>query len=330
MYKNIIHITGTDSYWVELELKRWLGAFTGKYGNINIDRYDLWDAASLKWIWDMILMSGLFAEKRLFIFRGGRDRKSKALGLETILEEKLENIPDDHFLLFHNVGDKEEWLINWLHKHADTRKIDTLWDIKAWEVRSDIDTNTLNLILRTYREAEWTRDKYDINALLGHDIAHTIEMVSLRQKSWQKIDTNEIIGLCHGYTGDSIFTLIDAIMATNIDLALEILHKITITNKIDEWLNGFISNLRNQLYIKYLKHHGSSEWEIACIVKIHPYVLKKCYSSKISYLLLRKLYENLISTSIAYKRGKWLKDSELWRVLAIELALLDLQKSKNS
>ena len=41
MKKNIIHITGNDSHGVELELKRWLGAFTSKYGNINIDRYDL-------------------------------------------------------------------------------------------------------------------------------------------------------------------------------------------------------------------------------------------------------------------------------------------------
>jgi hypothetical protein len=51
----------------------------------------------------MILMSGLFAEKRLFIFRGGRDRKSKALGIEALLEEKLSDIPEDHFLLFHTI-----------------------------------------------------------------------------------------------------------------------------------------------------------------------------------------------------------------------------------
>jgi hypothetical protein len=30
-HKNIIHITGNDSYGVELELERWLGAFRGKF-----------------------------------------------------------------------------------------------------------------------------------------------------------------------------------------------------------------------------------------------------------------------------------------------------------
>jgi hypothetical protein len=51
--------------------------------------------------------------------------------------------------------------------------------------------------------------------------------------------------------------------------------------------------------------------------------------SQISYRELKKIYTKLVTVSVAYKRGKWLKDSELWRILSIELALLDLQKSKN-
>ncbi len=47
MHKNIIHITGNDSYGVELELQRWLGVFDDKFGDINIERYDLSDTSSL-------------------------------------------------------------------------------------------------------------------------------------------------------------------------------------------------------------------------------------------------------------------------------------------
>lgn len=330
MAKNIIHITGSDSYGVELEVKRWLGAFQSKFGNINIDRYDLSDASSLKGIWDMILMSGLFAEKRLFIFRGGRDRKSKALGLEALLEEKLSDIPEDHFLLFHTIWEKEEWLLQWLGKNADTRKVDTLWDTKTWELRYDIDPKNLALILKIYRDAEACREKNDINPLLGHAIAHTIELVSIQESEGKKLDTNTILQLCHWYGWDTTFAFADAIMAMNIVLSLEILHRMASTSKVDEWIGGLIGTLRNSLYIKYLKHHGASEWEIATIVKIHPYVLKKGYSSSINYETLRNLYEKFVMMSIAYKRGKWLKDSELWRVLAIELVLLGLQKTKNS
>ena len=96
-------------------------------------------------------MSGLFAEKRLFIFRGGRDRKSKTEGIEKILIEKISDIPEDHYLLFHNVGDKEDGLLAWLRKNADTRKIDTVWDMDAWMKRSEIDVDTLKIILSTYR-----------------------------------------------------------------------------------------------------------------------------------------------------------------------------------
>ncbi len=48
MKKNIIYITGNDSYGVEMEIQRWLGVFQSKFGNINIDRYDLSDTINLK------------------------------------------------------------------------------------------------------------------------------------------------------------------------------------------------------------------------------------------------------------------------------------------
>ena len=142
----------------------------------------------------MILMSGLFAEKRLFIFRGGRDRKSKTEWLERILSDKIADIPEDHYLLFHNVWEKEEWLLSWLRKNADTRSIDTIWDRDAWEQRSDIAPQALALILSTYRSAESTRPRDEpIYQLLGHDIAHTIEMVSLTERSGQKLEKKENI-----------------------------------------------------------------------------------------------------------------------------------------
>jgi hypothetical protein len=330
MYKNIIHITGNDSYGVELELERWLGAFRGKFGDINIDRYDLGDKDSMKWIGNMILMSGLFAEKRLFIFRGGRDRKSKTEWLEKILNEKVGDIPEDHYLLFHSIWEKEEWLTSWLRKNADTRKIDTIWDRDAWEKRSDIDPTILKLILSTYKSAEATRGKDEsMHPLLGHDIAHTIEIVSLTQSIGQKLEKDELISLCHGYGGDSIYTLTDTLISMNIAGSIDILHRITATNKVDEWISRWIASMSKILYIKYFKEHGERESDIASITGLYPSAVQKWYTSKISYQKLREFYTKIVTMSVAYKRGKWLKDNELWRILAIELALLDLQKSKN-
>ncbi len=335
--KNIIHITGNDSYGVELEVTRWLGHFQSKFGDINIDRYDLGDKESMRWVGDMILMSGLFVEKRLFIFRWGRDRKSKVEWFEKILSEKISDIPEDHFLLFHNISEKEDTLIGWLSGNADVRKIDTLWDTKVWGIRYlDIDPKWISLILRTYREAEWLREKWDTAPLLGHSIAHTMEMISLmmtnrgtENPTIPQISEKEIIALCQSYTGDTVFALSDAITAMNISLALDIVRRIATTSRVDEWWGWLIGSLRNILYIQSLKASGSSEWEVTTLLQMHPYVLKKWYGARIPIRALRELYEKLVTTSIAYKRGRWMKESELWRILAIELALLGLQKYKN-
>jgi hypothetical protein len=162
--------------------------------------------------------------------------------------------------------------MSWLRKNADTRKIDTIWDRDAWTKRSDIELTPLQLILATYRSDESARSTYDPpNPLLGHSIAHTIEMVSLSQSSGKKLDKNDIISLCHGYGGDTMFALADAIISMNISLALDILHRITQTSKVDEWFSGLIGTLRNTLYIKYLKEHGTSENMIGQILNKQVY-----------------------------------------------------------
>ncbi len=56
-----------------------------------------------------------------------------------------------------------------------------------------------------------------------------------------------------------MFALADAIVAMNMPLALDILHRLKETSKVDAWIPGFIGTLRNHLYIKYLQHLGTSE-----------------------------------------------------------------------
>ena len=146
------------------------------------------------------------------------------------------------------------------------------------------------------------------------------------EHSGDKLDKSEIIELCHGYGWGTMFALSDAIVAMNMPVALDILHRLKETSKVDAWIPGFIGTLRNHLYIKYLQHLGTSESNTSKLLQKDVY---KWYKTPISYAQLKKLYTKLVKMSVADKRGKWLQDSELWRILAIELALLDLQKSKN-
>ncbi len=67
-------------------------------------------------------------------------------------------------------------------------------------MRSDIEPNTLTLVFNTYKKAENSRDREDTNPLLGHHIAHTLEMIALMEASGQKMEKSDIISLCHGYS----------------------------------------------------------------------------------------------------------------------------------
>lgn len=330
MKKNIVYITGNDSYGVELELKRWINAFETKYGEINIDRYDLSEHEDLKWIWEILFMWWLFSEKRLFIFRWGRDRKSKTPWIEEILEKKSQDIPDDHFLLFHNIWEKEEGLLSWLSKNSDIRNMNTLWNIDKWKTRFDIDENIISLVLNTYKSDEKYREKDDFNRFIWHDIFHTLETIYLLQWDGKNLEKDEITNLCHWYVGATVFSIVDAILDKNISLAIDLVHRInTNDNEGGRWLSSVISNLGNHLTIKFLKHHWCNQQEINKYIKIHPFVLGKWYWSRIWYAEIRNIHKKFVDINIAYKTGKWLKDIELWRILSIELALLDLQKCKN-
>lgn len=91
-------------------------------------------------------------------------------------------------------------------------------------------------------------------------------MVSLIELSGKKLETPDLISLCHGYSGDTMFALADAIISMDIAFALDILNRLSSQTKVDEWLSGLIGTLRNTLYIKYLKKHGTSESMIAQIL----------------------------------------------------------------
>ena len=159
MFKNIIYITGNDSYGVEQEVKRWLFAFSSKYGDVNIDRVRLEEIKNTQDIYDQLFTQGLFAEKRLFLFSGGSTRKTKNGGVEGIFELYAREIPEDHFCLFHNLSEGEEKLAFWLEKNADARKVNTLWESTSWQKRfEEIDGKTMSKVLETYQYREKLRE----------------------------------------------------------------------------------------------------------------------------------------------------------------------------
>ena len=323
MYKNIIYIHGNDSYGIESEVARWIRVFTEKYGIINIERYRLEDKNAFPLIRDALFTTGLFAEKRLFIFSGGNETKSKKWGFDEILETYGKDIPEDHFCLFHNISTKEEGVKQWLIKNADIRVMDDLWKQEIWKKRfQNIETRAIEIILNAYKKWELMKEPWSENSTLWHMIANSLYMLQALLEEWVNPEKAIIQTLENIPSWWRIFDLVDTIMASDTKKSLKIWRALIENAKATEILPSLIWLIRNGMYIKYCdaKNISGNLW------KIHPFVIKKTRWSRISWEILCQFYKKLIDTNIAYKSGNGLKDPELWRIFQIELALLGLKK----
>ena len=109
--KNIIFITGKDAYGVEMETERLIEAFRMRQDSQNIDSYRIEEIRDWSMIHQDMNTMSLFAEKRLFVFRGEIKTKDKEVDTEKndkkptkksddILVEICENVSDDTFIIF--------------------------------------------------------------------------------------------------------------------------------------------------------------------------------------------------------------------------------------
>jgi DNA polymerase III delta subunit len=270
-------------------------------------------------------MMGLFSEKRLFLCSWWIGKKGKEGGFLPVIESIVGHIPEDHFIIFHNIHPKETTLIEWLKKEADNRVYDTVWEREIWTKRfPDIESASIQQVLQTYSMSEKSKEETEKNPDMSYLIWNTLQIIDLMPRS---LRNEEIIReVIHADGGGKIFDLIDTINAGNAKKSIEIFRKILETTKIRELLPSLIGLMRNSLYIKYLHHIGTRESEIPQVIKVHPFVLKKTLQSPLSFEKTSEFYKKLVYISKAYKSGKWLQDSELWSIFEIELALMGLKK----
>lgn len=323
MKKNIILLTGTDTYGIEQEVKRWIRLFGEKHSDLNIEHIYLntiKDNGST--IAQNILSGGLFSQKRLFIVSGGNDKRDKTTDFVAFFESVLTSLPDDHFLLFHSLSERWVELEKILVKLWDVKRFGNIYSTSLWEGRfPDLDTNIIKKVLQEYEMMDSVLEDWEKNLSQSHLIASTLENLALLALSKQ-IHQDDIDAVIWSIGWAKIFDLVDAIGALDTKKALSIFGKIVDTKSIFEFLPSYIWLLRSILYIKYLDSHSLPMTRI----KVHPYVLSKTLKSEISYTKISKLYHHMVRTSIAYKSGKWMKDIELWRILEIELGILWLKK----
>ncbi len=334
--KNIIHIFWNNSYLADFEKRRFAEIFREKYGNENIEICSL-DDISWKDVEAKISTLGLFQQKRLFLFFGGKKKrkwarktKQKKQSETTLWLEKIaDTISDEDFLIFSHVSSGEFDLLDWLTKYATPREQKLSWNARDWQKYTSLSAEYIKKVLAIYQNAERFREKGNENPFLGHAIAHSLNCLALLEKT-QPITESDIQSLCSPFEWAKIFDLIDNILAKNIPQALKILKQIT--EHADQkalmmFFGGFQSLIRQSLYIITLRDNQKSQAEIPKILKsIHPYVVGKNFKSPLKAKEIGDFYKKITGSSIAYKQWKWLEKMELWRILDIEIALMGLQK----
>ncbi len=333
--KNIIYIAGIDTYGVRKEKEQWKKLFREKHGSENIEEVRIEEVQDWTRIMRDMQSMGLFATRRLWCFSGGftkgkkeeweKTKKKKWEWVEDILINLCESIGEDHFMIFSGLFfDPSKWvLIPWLIAHADTRSSNTIWDTSVWEKRfRELDQRVIQKVLGAYKEAEVGKEQP--STMISESIGWSLEKLTLL--STTTIDDEMIdMSLNRAYSG-KMFDLSDAILASNRSKAQSILERMLDTMTPYEIIPSLIGILRGALYAKHLQSLGKKEREIWSLIPIHPYVLGKTLSAKITPLEIKQFYEKLINMNIAYKSGYGMKNGELWRIFSIDLAIMELQK----
>lgn len=270
MQKNIIYIFGNNSALIEEDKNNLVRIFREKYGTESVEICPLGDGENFQIYHDKIMSVGLFENMRMFVFSGGREKKSRSKkensGFEAILEKILPNLSESDFLLFYNLGAGEENLKKWLEKNATPRKRNMSWIASEWAKKFELPENIAKKILLRYQNVEKLRDTGDNNPLLGHAISATMEHISILHKNGENIDDSIIAQFSHEYSGDKNFSLVDAILVENISKSLELRKKIsenlTSPAEVNISLSSLIGILRKNAYILRLRDLGATQSQI--------------------------------------------------------------------
>lgn len=336
MKKNIIYIHGDNSFLVEREKSGFVKIFKQKYTTDSIEYFSLDNTEKYGEYLNSITSVSMFYEKRMFVFSGWKNEKiskkdeKNIIDFVDLLEKNIDKIWENDFLLFYNLWKTEEKLKKFLLKIADCREKKFSYLSSEWEKYTNLSTSVIKKVLTIYEQNEKLRDRWTENKLLSSNIFQTMNNLAILERENIKINDEIIEDFCYNFEWANNFLFIDAILNEDLEKSHKILKRITTTlnyKNIDIFIGWIIWILRKNLYILRLKQIWLNTSEITKTLEwTSDFIIKKAYNSKISASKLAKIYQKIINSNIAYKSGKWMKDTILWRIFEINKVLLELKK----
>jgi len=278
---------GTQDFLIKKEKEKILSSYNLE--KINVSIYDLENDSLVDIINDASTMS-LFAEKKAIIITNsyiftGSTAKHKIEQNIALLEEYLNNININTILIF---------IVN--NEKLDSRKKIVTQIKKVAKVLefNQVDTRKIvSELLKEYQiNIDYLIDRVGDNLML---LVSEIEKIKLYKDNEKIISKEDIDLLINKNIEIDLFKLIDAIINNDKETSISIYNEML---KINEEPIAIIVTLANQIRIIYqvleLNKLGHTEHDIATILNIHPYRVKKAFEKKRlfdSETLLKYLYE---------------------------------------
>lgn len=196
----------------------------------------------------------------------------------------LPKIPENNFVVFvSNNPDKRKKLYKTLLQTATvkTYSAPSNAQMEAFirEEIPTIDTKSLQTLFAVTQSS--VKPAFNNASAAESLMSEHFERLAEEVEKWKLFAETETITpqIIHQYTqkhiDESVFALSDAIMALNRQKALHALAGILEHNSVHMVLAMLLSSLRKALYILALAKNGTSPAEIASILGIHPFVVKK-------------------------------------------------------
>lgn len=289
---NIFLFQGSDNYSAYQKLKIWRARFEEKYGADSIESYQGKELKPAEFLTNIETLP-FFSEKKLTIIHNFlRDAKEDP---RNTIAENLNEIPEFALLVFFEDGpaDKRTKLYKKLKKIGTVETFDQLDPVQI---------------------QQWLSKKLPISSPLAHHMIQYCgtdmwkldrEIEKLKTYSQSDPITKETIEqLCTPSLSASIFNLTDNIASQNSKNSIRTFR--TLNDSGEDPIRTFFMIVRHfRILIQVKSISEKPQKEIASILKLHPFVIKKSIQQCNNFTLptLKKIYENLLTIDKNFKSG---------------------------
>lgn len=293
----IYFFTWNSDYLVKQQVFTWKTQFITKYGDFNcVDIKNITDVDN-NFIAENISAGSFLSEKKLIIISlDGKIDESK----ENFLLKIIDSVSSDNIVLFHklNPDKRTKFIKNLISKSTHKEFISDSEDTTAWIIKNKfwdkISHQAINEIIKYKSNNIWK-------------IIPEIEKLLI---SFDFIDTKEVKQYIFPELEASIFECIEAILQKNIKQSISLIDIILEQTSVYGLYASLLANLRNTLYISYLKAQKIPASQITTILELKnkSFLVNKQY--KISYRELKTMYLNLVNLDKQNKSWKLLDGKE--------------------